>query len=298
MAGTNVTLTASCSGSPTSYVWTGCASSGSTCVATSANAGVVSYSVAGVNGSGTGAVANASVNWQPRPTSPPACTVTPSNTAPFTGQTITLTATCTNSPTSYAWTNCTSTSSTCNTSSGVAGTQNYSVIATNVVGPGQSASASVSWQQSVGGTDFCGQYSDVSRVSAPWGMSAVYPHDYDGAFRAGMVLVVSFTVPSTPSYGTPGFSASVAEYADPPTYRQVTLSRSACDFRAYDPSGQAGPVSIGYGNTATVSASAGNGLTLIPGQTYYINARNWSPAIGNTCSRSTCNAIVGFQWPR
>ena len=298
MAGTNVTLTANCSGASTSYVWTGCTSSASACQATSANAGVVNYTVAGANNNGTGAAANVPVNWQPRPTAPPSCTVSASNSAPFTGQTITLTATCTNAPTSFAWTNCSSTASTCNTTTSTVGPQLYSVVATNVVGPGQSASTSVNWQQSVGSTDFCGQYSDVSRVSAPWGMSAVYPRDYGGAFRANMVLVVSFTVPSTGSYGSPGFSASLAEYTDPPTYRQVTLSRSPCDFRAYDPSGQAGPFSIGYGNTATVNSAAGNGLPMVPGQTYYVNARNWSPSIGATCHRGTCNAIMGFQWPR
>ena len=298
MAGTSVTLTANCSGSPTNYVWTSCTSSTSTCQATSANAGVVNYSVAGANSSGTGSAAHVSVNWQPRPTATPSCTVSPSNNAPFTGQTITLTATCTNAPTTYAWTNCSSTSSTCNTTSTSAGTQNYAVVATNVVGAGQSASTSVTWQQSVGPTDFCGQFSDTVRVTAAWGGMPVYPQDYGGSFRANMVLVVALNVPGTGSYGAPAFTSSVAEYQGPPTYRQVTLSRSPCDFRAYDPSGQSGPISIGYGNTASVSSSVGNGLPMIPGQTYYINVRNYSPAIGATCHQSTCNAIVGgFTWP-
>jgi len=172
------------------------------------------------------------------------------------------------------------------------------VVATNVVGAGQSASTSVTWQQSVGPTDFCGQFSDTVRVTAAWGGMPVYPQDYGGSFRANMVLVVALNVPGTGSYGAPAFTSSVAEYQGPPTYRQVTLSRSPCDFRAYDPSGQSGPISIGYGNTASVSSSVGNGLPMIPGQTYYINVRNYSPAIGATCHQSTCNAIVGgFTWP-
>jgi hypothetical protein len=299
MAGTNVTLRANCSGAPTSYSWTGCPSSASTCQATSANAGVVNYTVAGMNNNGTGAAANVSVNWQPRPTAPPSCTVSADNTAPFTGQTITLTATCTNSPTSFAWTNCSSTASTCRTTNSTVGTQSYSVAATNDFGPGpQSIPTSVTWQQAVGSTDFCGQFSDVVRVNEPWGGAPLIPQNYGGSFRANMVLVVSLVVPATGSYGSPSFTSSVAEYQGSPTYRQVTLSRSQCDFRAFDPSGQAGPISIGLGNTATVSSSVGNGLPMIPGQTYYLNIRNWIPGRGTSCAQSPCNAIVGgLTWP-
>ena len=55
--GQNITLTATCNNAPTSYVWTGCTSTGPTCVATAAAAGTVTYTVAGVNAIGKGAAA-------------------------------------------------------------------------------------------------------------------------------------------------------------------------------------------------------------------------------------------------
>jgi len=253
-----------------------------------------------VNASGSGPPASVTVNWQPRPTAPPACSVTSSNPSPFTGQTITLTATCTNSPLSYSWTNCLGTTSTCQVTSSTAGSQTYTVSATNVIGTGAPASVTVNWQQSTTPPDFCGQYSDVVRVGEPWGGSPLIPSDYGGAFRANMVLVVSITVPTTPtSYGAPVFSLSVAEYQGPGTFRQTVLSQSPCDFvRKLDPSGQAGPISIGYANPSSVSSLVGSGLAMIPGRTYYVSVRNWDPTIGATCFTSTCNAIVGnLTWP-
>jgi hypothetical protein len=191
-------------------------------------------------------------------------------------------------------------SSTCSTTSFNPGVQSYSVSATNVVGTGSPASVSVTWQQSITPPDFCTAYKDVERVNQPWGSgSPVYPSSYGGSFRADEVLVVSVTVPGSPSsYGVSLFSAAAAEYQGPPTFRTVTLSRSPCDFRAVDRSGQNGPIDIGFGNSATVSGKVGLGLNMQPGQTWYVNIRNWSPDIGATCKISACNMIVGFQWPR
>lgn len=75
----------------------------------------------------------------------PSCTLAPSSGSPRTGTTITLTATCTNSPTSYAWTNCSSTTSTCQATSSVAGDRGYSVTATNASGTSAPASTTVTW---------------------------------------------------------------------------------------------------------------------------------------------------------
>jgi hypothetical protein len=86
-----------------------------------------------------------SVFYPPATGSAPACTLSTSNSTPIQGRTITLTASCTNSPTSYTWTNCTSTTSTCTTSQSTAGTRSYSVTARNAVGTSAPASVAVAW---------------------------------------------------------------------------------------------------------------------------------------------------------
>jgi hypothetical protein len=77
--------------------------------------------------------------------SQPSCSVTASNPTPNTGTSITLTASCTNSPTGYAWTNCTSTTSTCTATRSVAGNVTYSVTASNASGASSPASVTVGW---------------------------------------------------------------------------------------------------------------------------------------------------------
>jgi hypothetical protein len=287
MVGANVTLTASCSGSPTSYVWTGCAGSTSSCVTTASSAGAQQYSVSGVNASGTGSAANVTVNWQPQPTAPPSCTVSSSDSAPFTGQSITLTASCNNSPTSYKWTNCSSTTSTCSTTSGTAGTQTYSVSGTNGVGTGTAASVNVNWQQSTAPPDLCGQYRSVRRLSQGWGNSTpIVPSN----FGANEILVVAVNVPSV-SGSNANFGATVSEYQSAPSSREITLSRSACDFRPVDRSGQNGPISLQFGNTASAYGSA-----TMPSGTWYFNVRSANRDGSGSCATSVCNIIVGFHF--
>ena len=296
MAGTTITLTANCSGSPTNYVWTGCTSSGSTCQATNANSGAAVYTVAGVNGSGSGAPASVTVNWQPRPTSPPSCSVTSSNNAPFTGQTITLTATCTNSPTSYAWTNCSSTTSTCQATSGTAGSQTYSVTATNVIGASSPASVTVNWQQSTTPPDFCSNYSNVISTVVPWGSSpTIYTKDF-GSLNANGVAVVAVVIPSTLSSADWG-RLQWAEYIDPRGDRQVSLSRSPCDFRSPDPTGQNGPMVMTGGVSGDVYWNLGTPRFGYPeghvtaGTTVYVNLRTPSG-----CGSGSCNMVLGLTW--
>jgi hypothetical protein len=295
--GGSITLTANCSGSPTNYTWTNCASSSSTCTATNANAGIVVYTVAGVNAAGSGNTASVNVNWQPRPTSPPVCTVTTSNGSPFTGMNVTLTANCSNSPTSYQWTNCVSSTSTCIATSNVPGTQTYTVAATNVVGTSTPASVNVSWQQSITPPDFCSQYRDVVQTVVPWGSSpTIYTKDF-GPLKSGGIAVVAVVVPSTIKPGAWG-RLQWAEYIDPRGNRQVTLSRSPCDFRGMDPSGQNGPLVSTGGVSGDIYWNLGNPRPGFPeghvvaGQTYYVNLRQT-----NGCGQSgRCDMVLGLTW--
>ncbi|MGE5105373.1 MAG: hypothetical protein ACM3NZ_11535, partial [Betaproteobacteria bacterium] len=64
----------------------------------------------------------------------PVCTLSASDTAPYLGSSIELTARCSNAPLSFAWVNCTSTTSTCTATSAALGRVTYSVIATNAAG--------------------------------------------------------------------------------------------------------------------------------------------------------------------
>jgi hypothetical protein len=293
MAGTNVTLTATCSDGPTNYVWTGCASSAATCAATSAAAGARTYSVSGINGSGAGTVASVTVDWQARPANPPACSVSSSNASPQVGDSIVLTASCSNLPTSYAWTGCSSTGATCNVRGSATGPQTYSVQATNVVGTGPAASVSVNWQQAELG---CGR-ADVIRATVPWGSSpTIYTRDF-GGLRAEGIAVVAIVIP-------PGQSATSwgrlqwAEYVDPRGDRQVTLSRTPCDFRSADPSGNGGPLVAARGVSGDVYWNLGPRRPgypeahVVAGETYYVNLRQ----VNGCGSSGICNMVLGLSW--
>jgi hypothetical protein len=223
--------------------------------------------------------------------------VTSDNNSPFTGQTITLTANCTNSPASYTWNNCASSTSTCQTTSSIAGAQTYTVSATNVKGTSSPASVTVNWQQSITPPNFCSSYNDVVSTVVPWGSTPViYTKDF-GSLKADGVAVVGIVIPSNISptaYGWLDWDA----YIDGRYDRQVTLSRSQCDFRAMDPSGINGPMVVTGGGTGQVywNLSAPRpGYAeghVLAGQTYYVNIRQTSG-----CGPSgSCNMVLGLHW--
>ena len=145
----------------------------------------------------------------------------------------------------------------------------------------------------------CAQFSDVVQVQVPWGNNGApsYFPNPNVRFSAQTVLVLVLTVPAVPgNYATPTFAGTVAEYQGPPTFRNVRLSRKACDFSNQTSSD--GVISGGDGNTAGATARVGLGTQMLPGQTYYLNVRNWAQGFGWTCSSATCPIIVGWQWPR
>lgn len=150
--GANVTLTANCTDAPTSYAWVGCAGNLSSCVVTSAVPGIQNYSMTASNALGDGNVATIALNWtQAVPPGVPVCTLTASENAPLAGSGVTLTAACTETPLTYAWSNCPSgTGSTCEVLSATSGPVNYSVVASNANGSGPPASTLVNWQGAPG----------------------------------------------------------------------------------------------------------------------------------------------------
>ncbi len=301
--GQTVVITSSCTNSPSIFEWTGCNSTGPTCSDTLTTAAPKVYALTATNGVGSGS-ASITVTWQAAPTAAPVCTVASSSPTAFIGQPVTLTATCSNAPQFYAWTNCASTSATCVATAGAAGPQVYSVQAANTIGASVWVNTTVTWQQSTGGADFCGAYPNVSRVSKGWEDNGPIYTQSNGGFANDGVFVVAFTVPSSPaSYGSSNHT-DIAEYNGVPTYRQMTLSKSACDFRGIDSSGANGPYTQAYGNSASITWNVGAApVALTPGQTYYFNFRNYSPDLNNglggvSCATSSCNAVVQMNFPR
>ena len=139
-----MTISSSCTNSPQSYGWTGCTGLGPTCTATAIAAGKKTYQLVASNSAGLGPPAYLDVTWVQA--GPPTCTVTPSNANPIINANITLTANCTGATGGFSWTNCTSSTSTCQTTSSATGTVTYSVTASNSQGTSVPASTPVLWK--------------------------------------------------------------------------------------------------------------------------------------------------------
>ncbi|MFO1399425.1 MAG: hypothetical protein U1F48_20435 [Burkholderiales bacterium] len=305
--GTTVTITASCVNNPTTFVWTGCASNSGSCTDSVTTAQTKVYTLVASNAQGTGNNAQVSVNWTAPPTAKPNCNISASTTSPTVGQQVTLNATCDGSPTAYDWTGCTSTTSTCTATATASGAVTYYVAGTNQYGKGQAAGVIVTWQSAngggggggAGGSDFCSAYSNVIRTSVAWNERAYVETTSLGGFAGNGVLVVSFVAPSTPTSYTTAGRAQFGELFDGPTFRQMTLSKSACDFRPYDATGVNGPYTVSNGTSAFMIWNVGAPpISLTPGQTYYFNIRNYSVDLGTTsCANSQCNGLFEAYWP-
>ena len=312
MTGTSVLLTASCSGTPTSYGWTGCTSTIATCTASSSSAGTVTYSVVAANANGTSAPASVQVAWSAPPPPPPpdpipVCSliVTAQNQTPTVNSLVVLEAAC-SSPNAYQWTNCVSNTNICRVRSGAAGLQTYAVSASNGSGTGAPAVANVNWVATPPASPgLCGQFPSTLYTEA--GTNTITAHtlyNEDPAFAWNGVWAVRFTVPPTANPAQTGVLTAY-EYGSPATYRVITLSPTACDFRANDATGNNGPLASGNSNLATITFGIGAstpGLAgLTPGATYYLNVRNFYPDGGFITCPSTpgrCDAAVRLDLPR
>jgi hypothetical protein len=296
--GTTLTLTAACTNSPTSFAWVGCTSASNVCTTTQATPGGRVYSVAGINASGEGPLSSITVNWQQPPTAPPTCTLTASSTTPYVGGTVTLTASCTQSPQSWQWSvpSCASNSATCQATSATTGTASYTVAATNVIGAGSpSQPVTVTWMTPPpAGANYCGG-ADVVEVALPW-PGGVVDTRAAGGLRPDTIFVGRLTIPAAAS-GQVRFY----EYIDDTFDRVMTLSTSKCDFRGFvagarsptDPTGTNYPMQWSNGMQTKITFGPGEAVQLVPGQTYYINLRNWNWVTGTaSCANTksgTCN---------
>jgi hypothetical protein len=300
--GGSVTLSANCSGSPTSYTWTGCNSSGPTCAVSSSTQGTATYTVIATNALGNSAPASASVNWTAVFVPPaPACTafqVTSTSPSPVIGSSIAIATACTNNPTAYMWTGCNGSFTTCTVQSGVPGPQTYTIVASNAGGSSVPSSVTVNWSSSAQTPPgFCGQF--PSYLYTRVGTSSIQANSRDypvpPGFAANGVWVEQFTVPATASGGQIG-RLTLAEFDGPPTMREATLSLTPCDFRPTDPTGASGPISRGNGIGVTQLFSVGAPVAGVPqlsaGGTYYFNVRNVNADGSPSCGAARCEAFI------
>lgn len=309
-----LTLTAACLNAPTTYAWGGCSGSApncgcsatsNTCTTTETAAVTRSYSVTGSNNSGVGSPASISVTWQQPPTSPPVCSIAASTSTPYVNGTLTLTAQCDQSPTSWQWSSpsCSSSSATCQLSSTSTGPASYTVGATNVIGAGApSQPVSVTWTTPPpGGADYCGAYSDVVEVALPWG--GTVDTSRVGGMRPDTVIVGRLTVPAgVPTTGQVRF----VEYVDGQADRVMSLSTSKCDFRGFvagaasqtDPTGTNYPMKWSNDINPQILFGYAGQPQLQAGRTYYFNIRNvnWVTGAGS-CFKSTCNGRIQISTP-
>ncbi|HEX8010480.1 MAG TPA: hypothetical protein VF814_06040 [Casimicrobiaceae bacterium] len=305
--GTTVTLYSNCTGSPTTFAWTGCSSTGGRCLATSSVSGIQLYTVVASNASGASVPASVSVHWRNLPP-PPVCSiiVTANTVAPVANSLLLLDAACANTPTSYAWTNCGSGTSVCEARSPVAGVQTYSVTAANA-GGSTVASLRVDWQSSAPPPPgLCGEFPSYLYTDEGWTGTRLISREFtdDPGFAWNGVWVVKLTAPPSGASTGPG-TISVAEYGGPPTARQTTLSRFPCDFRPVDPTGNNGPLEQSNGIATTsyfgLGAASGGIPGLTPGEVYYVNVRNWQVETNSiSCDPSLrrCEAFMDISLPR
>ena len=304
--GATVLLTANCSGSPTAYNWTGCTSAGPQCAATSAAAGTATYTVVATNAYGASAPSSVQVAWS-LPPPPPACTiaVTAQSRTPLVGSMAVLEAWCSGEVTAYRWTNCASGTQICRVWGAAAGLQTYQLVAVNTGGSSIPVTASVNWTATpLPPPGLCAQepgllFSDVGSEHET--VHSAYSESPGFAWNAAWV--VRFTVPATAHEGQTGFGTA-AEYDGPPTFRELTISATACDFRAADPSGVNGPIAHAYGTTPIIyfgiRATAPGSLGLAPGGVYYLNIRNRYVDGTESCpaTQARCDALAAVRLPR
>jgi hypothetical protein len=217
---------------------------------------------------------------------------------------VVLQASCSGEPTAYAWTNCSSSTSVCKQRVSAPGVQTYTVQATNSGGTGNAATVNVNWVGSpLTPPGLCTQFPEVLYTDFGSAGGIAYSTLSESGFRWNGAWAVRFTVPETAPDAAFG-SLQAAEFNGPPTYREATLSRTACDFRPIDATGNNGPLALATSNTTSLSfvigASRPSYPGLAPGGSYYLNVRNYLSGSNTiTCAPpGRCDALASINLPR
>jgi len=267
----DLVLDARCTGSPTSYAWQGCpTASGAGCRTRETSPVVRTYTVTATNNFGTSVPTSMTANWVTTP--PPVgvnCTLFANPVSPAVGGAVTLTATCTGTPTTYTWTNCSSNNQPVCTPTPLTseGAQQYLLTATNASGSSHTASVIVTWQNA------------PPPLPPPTGGVTVVDfkqtrfRTMDGLYLSTPILAIRFRTPATP--GATGLLAAT-EY--------IGEARSRDSWLSTTPGGSAIAGSTS-GPATTIQTRVAIGidipghLKLDVGQKLYYNVRgsSWQP---------------------
>jgi hypothetical protein len=152
----------------------------------------------------------------------------------------------------------------------------------------------------------CGQYPSYLFSDLGWVGTQIQSRDFTDApgFAWNGVWVVKLSIPADATSTQTG-RITVAEFAGPPTSRELTISRVPCDFRPDDPTGNNGPLLRAETSEPTeyfvLGGSSGGAVGLMPGVDYYVNIRNWQAQTSSiSCDPSIlrCDALFFIALPR
>jgi hypothetical protein len=236
----------------------------------------------------------------------PSCTLAANPTSlPAGGGSVTLTATCTGSPTTFAWTGtglqggATTTSST-NTAN-ITATASFTVTAHNDAGDSAPASRSVQVGTTTGGLS-CPGFSKTLFVNWDWAstLSRVDTYVTQGGIGTNGILVIPFIATGPADNIAVQLSATNYPASQMINTKRLAISRTPCDLNPPEPAsavtGSTPSLSYVVG-TAPISAITGKpqAASLTPGDQYYVNIAERS-GVNNANPFGTQSCISGYQF--
>ena len=241
----------------------------------------------------------------------PGCTLSASPSSLSAAGPVTLTASCSNSPTSYTWsaspattfTGTDNTGSTNTNGATISANTTFTVTATNGTGSGQ-ASKSVQ-VGAVTGAISCPGFTKTLVVNWDWAssLSKVDTYQTQGGLGTNGILVIPFTPTGPADNVEVKFSAANYPAANMVNTKRLAISTQPCDLNPSE------PASVASGSTPSLAYVIGtapvnfiNGLpsaaSLTPGVQYYLNVAERKGVTANLPSGTqTCVPTAGSFYP-
>jgi hypothetical protein len=243
-------------------------------------------------------------------TAPSGCTVSASPSTSYTnrvqpGTGVQLSANCTvgTQPITYTWHDtATGATRTVNPTT----TNSYSVVGSNGAGTSQTQQVTVFVDSPPTGIGFCTAADDRYDVTWPATQAKFGTFGMTNQIVSFKIVVpLSFNPPISPTALGSGYTAEVP--GRPRVQREITVSTSPCDFQSGNYIWTDIGTHDGAGFLFTVNnpsgyAAAGANLNLQPGQTVYVNIRNYVSDNGTNVNASCpagkeCDLYFGFDPP-
>lgn len=307
-----VTLTATCTESPTTYAWINCTGTGATCAVTATTVGAVNYGVVATNSRGSSAPASLTLNWQAAASAGPTCTVAASNATPTLGSALTLTSSCSYSPTKYQWLacsallieacnpvpECASSTTSCSPVGTQAGPIYYALVASNSAGASPKAGVGVDWRTG-------GPSTPPPPPTSPTPFCTISPSSTSPAVNTTLTLTASCTntptsyqwVNCTPTAGAPNRCTTTESSAVTRIYRVQGVNSSGVGVPTEATITWQNPPTAPPVCTLTPSTTTpylGGTVTLTANCTQSPTAYNWT---GCNSSTATCQASSSTLGP-